>query len=152
MLLSIFGANRAFRSLSGSNSEDRIESDRTASERVDTFTDNNEGDRIASQPNASSSNARTLTEDGELVLTPLQVAGTFIQRQKRIEEDPTVRGTEVAVIAVADGAAPENSPTAAQPTTITNDQTYTPPTSTNPTSPRPTNTTPSTEPAVPALW
>ena len=138
MLLSIFGVNRALQSLTGSDSADRI-----ASERVDAFTDTTDrGD----------SNARTRNEDGELVLTPLQEAGTFIQRQKRIEEDPAVEGTEVAVLPVSDSTASDSAPTPAQPNTINNDQTGTSSnTSTSP-SPRPTNTTPSNAPAVPALW
>ena len=148
MLLSIFGVNRAFRTLTGNPQEDRIES-----VEIDAFESaDGEGDRTASQTNAQLSNtARTFNEDGELDLTPLQTAGTFIQRQKRIEEDPTVLGTEVSVFAVADGAAANSASTAAQPNTITTDQS--PATDPTPsTSSRPTSTAPAAAPAVPALW
>lgn len=150
MLLSAFGVERAFRSLRGDNPEERIEST-----RVDTFADDearSDRTRTASQSDARLSDVRNFNEDGELELTPLQEAGTFIQRQKRIAEDPTVLGTEVAVLSVSNDVASDSPAPAAQPTTITNDQTYTPPTSTN-TSARPTNPEPSTAaPAVPALW
>ena len=150
MLLSIFGVNRALQSLTGSDSADRIES-----ERVDAFTDtNSRGDRAGSQSDSNQSNsiARTRTEDGELILTPLQTAGTFIQRQKRIEEDPTVQGTQVAVTPVSDGTASDSASTSAQPNTITGNQTDTPSNTSTAPSPRPTNTTPAKAPAVPALW
>lgn len=144
MLLSIFGVSRAFRSLTGSEPE-RIESS-----RVDAFTATNEPDassRTARQNDASTPDIRTRNEDGELEFTPLQTAGTFIQRQQRIEEDPTVLATEVSVVAVADDSA--STPT--QNNTINGDQTSTSetPSSTAPT----TSTAPATAPAaVPALW
>ena len=147
MLLSIFGVNRAFRTLTGSPEEGRIES-----ERVDSFNSDDEvRDRTASQSNDRRSQAaRTLNDNGELILTPLQTAGTFIQRQKRIEEDPAVLGTEVSVVAVADGAN-SNASTTAQPNSITTNQSGTTNSTAN-TSSRPASAAPATAPAVPALW
>ncbi|MGB3768118.1 MAG: hypothetical protein WA947_16295 [Phormidesmis sp.] len=148
MLLSIFGVSRAFRSLSGNDPEARTESS-----RVDSFTDSNEpgsSSRTGSQNNAQPADVRTLDDEGELVFTPLQTAGTFIQRQQRIEEDQTVSATEVSVVAVADNVA--DTPPASQGNTITNDQSATSDTSTS-TSSESTSTSPAaTSPAVPALW
>ena len=145
MLLSIFGVSRAFRSLSGNDPEARTESS-----RVDSFTDSNElgsSSRTGSQNNAQPADVRTLDDEGELVFTPLQTAGTFIQRQQRLEEDPTVSATEVSVVAVADSVA--DTPTASQGDTITGDQSEI----STPTSSRPPSTAPAaTAPAVPALW
>lgn len=152
LLMSIFGVSRAFRSLTGTSSQDnRIES-------VDIFQDEDDSaasDRISTRERtrAQVTDARTRNEDGELVLNPLQEAGTFIQRQKRIEEDPTVAGTEVAVLSVSNGTTSSGtSTTAVQPNTITN--------TTQPSNPEPTTSAtrsrvtsaPATAPAVPALW
>ena len=160
MLLSIFGVGRAFRYLTGNTPEDRPEDrieDRIESTRVETFADDNDRQdrtRTASQSDTRIADARNFNEDGELELTPLQVAGTFIQRQKRIEEDPTVLGTEVAVLSVSNDVASDTPAPAAQSNTITSDQTYTPPRTgnTSTTSTRPANPEPATAPAVPALW
>ncbi len=141
LLLSIFGVSRAFRSLTGNASEERTESS-----RVDAFTDSNEPEassRTANQNDAQIPDPRTRNEAGELEFTPLQTAGTFIQRQQRIEEDSTVSDTEVSVVAVADSSIADSAPTSAQGDTTTTDQSET--TST-------TDTTPATSPAVPALW
>ena len=144
VLLSIFGVSRAFRSLNGSN----LAEESTQSSRVDSFTSSNDPDdsqRTASQSNTEVPNVRTRNEEGELEYTPLQTAGTFIQRQQSLEVDPTVLDTEVSVLAVADG-------TAAQGNTIGTDQSDASGTdsSTNPEST--SSTTPTTSPAVPALW
>ena len=156
ILMSIFGASRAFRSITGQDSAD----ERIESVRVDPFA--SEGDQTLAQSDsrtsteaASQSNGgadvRTLDENGEIVLSPLQEAGTFIQRQKRIEEDPTVLGTEVTVLAVADSATVGTGSVTAEPNTITPAETSPDPDSTaSPSSLN--NTAPATAPAVPALW
>lgn len=145
LLLSIFGVSRAFRSLTGNAPEERIESS-----RVDAFTDSNEPEASSqttnqndAQNDAQIPDPRTRNEAGELEFTPLQTAGTFIQRQQRIEEDSTVSDTEVSVVAVADSPIVDSTPIPAQGDTITTDQSET--TSTP-------DTTPATSPAVPALW
>lgn len=156
VLASIFGVRRAFRSLTGSNTQDdRIESvDAFQDDDGDFIASDSQQERLRQRTRAQLADARTRDENGELVLSPLQAAGTFIQRQKRIEEDPTVEGTEVAVLSISNGAAfdsTSSTSTAAQPNTIT-------PT-TQPSAPEPavtsrprTTAAPATAPAVPALW
>ena len=141
LLLSIFGVSRAFRSLTSNAPEERIESS-----RVDAFTASNETDdssRTASSQDAQIPDVRTRNEAGDLELTPLQTAGTFIQRQQSTEEDPTVLDTEVSVVPVTELA--DNPPTSTQGNT-TSDQSGT--TNSNSSA----STTPATSPAVPALW
>lgn len=156
--MSIFGVSRAFRSLTGSSQDNRTE-------RVDAFQGEGDSDFVASdssqeglrqrngdRTSAQLADARTRDENGELVLNPLQEAGTFIQRQKRIEEDPTVAGTEVAVLSVSDGSAANSTSTTAQPNTITpTTQSSNPESTTATTRPRATSA-PASAPAVPALW
>lgn len=147
LLLSIFGVNRAFRSLTGNPPE----TERIESSRVDAFTASDKADDsrpAASQSNAPATDIRTRNEAGELEFTPLQTAGTFVQRQKSIAEDPTVSSTKVSVLAVADDASTNSTATSAQSNTITTDQSGT----TSSTSPKPASTKPATSPAVPALW
>ena len=155
LLLSIVGANRAFQSISGSDQDDPISS--VNDTRVDPFSDvgDRQSDRARSQSNSRPIDSeRERNEDGELILRPLETAGTYIQRQKRIEEDPIVSATEVEIVAFGNGAAASNTPPAAQSNTIATDQS--PPTTNTNTNTtvgsRPTSPAPTTAPAVPALW
>lgn len=83
------------------------------------------------------------SSDTNLALLPLEEAGTFIQRQKRVEEDKIVTNTKVNVIPVA------NNSVAAQGDTVTPQAPAT--TTTTPSAPRPAATG-NNAPAVPALW
>ncbi|MGB3295497.1 MAG: hypothetical protein WBB01_21145 [Phormidesmis sp.] len=81
--------------------------------------------------------------DDSSALTPVEEAGTYIQRQQRAEEDGAVAGTSVTVIPAAD-----NGTVSAQGNTTVEPQ---------PDSPEPAATTApaqpgATAPAVPALW
>ncbi len=84
--------------------------------------------------------------------SPLEKAGTYVQRQKRVEEDSIIAATDVNVIPIADESA-----VATQGNTAVNPQPTAPepaPTSSSqPTAPNTTTTSaPSAPAAVPALW
>lgn len=97
----------------------------------------------ASQPDDSFISQAEGTADPNAALSPVEEAGTYIQRQQGLGEDGTVAGTPVNVI-----PANEGSSTPANPDTTVDPQ---------PTSPEPAPTTApaqpaSPPPAVPALW
>ncbi len=149
LLLSIFGVSRAFRSLA-SNAPDA----RQESSRVDTFVASNETDassRTPSSKDAQIPDVRTRNAAGELEFTPLQTAGTFIQRQQGIEANPTVSDTDVSVLPVADSSAADSPATPAQGNTIPGNPSATPNPNTSTNNPKP-NPKPAPSPAVPALW
>lgn len=97
-----------------------------------------------SQPDDSFISQADGSAEPNAALSPVEEAGTYIQRQQGLEEDGTVAGTPVNVIP-ADG----DGPVAAQDNTTVDPQ---------PTSPEPATTTAPTQPptstptAVPALW
>lgn len=113
---------------------------------LSTNTNRNTGDsayRSATQaPNnqvsAQSNSSTQLAQNG----SPLDEAGSYIQRQKRVEEDRAITDTEVSITPTTG-----KSPISEAPNTIV------PPSPT--TRPAPTTTAPKPStpaPAVPALW
>lgn len=133
-LLAIMGIRSAANWLAQSNAEqdsmvsvntNRLESDRSS--------------RVRSEANPVISQSDGISET--IPNSPLEEAGTYIQRQKRVDQDQIISKTDVDVIPSA-----EQGVSAARDTTGINGGVDTTPT------PRPT---PSTSPAstpVPALW
>jgi hypothetical protein len=116
------------------NSIERDSAYRSASQSNSRLNDSgNQNNQITSQANDVQSD-----QDG----SPLDEAGSYIQRQKRVEEDGAVTDTTVNVIPAANGSA--NNNVSAQSNTAVSPQPTRPVRST----PRPA--TPA--PAVPALW
>lgn len=84
--------------------------------------------------------------DANQPLSPIEEAGTYIQRQKRVEQDAVIANTPVEIIPNSSG-----TPVASQSNTVVNPQ---------PTAPAPVTTTTPSTPAVtpaiadpiPALW
>jgi len=152
-LLAILGVSRAMSWLGQSTAEttpdDRIvaiESDSPESagsaarlSQADGQFDNQTISQADSIERQADSIDRTKS-DANLARLPLEEAGTFIQRQKRVEEDKIVTNTRVDVIPVA------NNNVAAQSDTITPQE----PAAASDT--RPATQTTNTPPAVPALW
>ena len=91
----------------GTRTEDDIVVDRN-SDRINAQT-NQETDQGTAQPN------------NILTFSPLEEAGTYIQRQKRVERDSFVAATEVEAIPIA-SAAPDTRVTQPAPTTVTDNQ------------------------------
>jgi hypothetical protein len=117
--------------LSNTNRVERDSVYRSANQTSDSL--NNQNAQVRSRGDGSVE----LAQNG----SPLDEAGSYIQRQKRVEEDAAIEKTEVQV-SQATGSAP---PVSAQPTTrVTPSPTPTP----TPT-PKPITTA---SPAVPALW
>ena len=146
-LLSIFGIRGAWSWLAESRT---TESDRIAAIDRNTIngTEGNFSDRV--QAVDSQDNVRVDGQNidaAELVnsietLTPLQEAGTYIQRQKRVERDAVVAQTEVDVVPLDDATALQGNTTNVQPEPIAAEPgTRTQPSATAPASP-----------AIPALW
>ncbi|MGB7250042.1 MAG: hypothetical protein WBC73_13975 [Phormidesmis sp.] len=135
-LLAIFGVSRAVNWLNQSAAtatEDRI----PVTSVNDNTSDEPSDDSFISQADGTGDG---IEGDVNLNALPLEEAGSYIQRQKSMEEDPQIAGTQVNVIAAADAA--DDNATTAQPTTVTP--------SPSP-SPAPATTSPAA-PAVPALW
>ncbi len=112
-------------------------------------------DSIANDPDASRINAQTGqpsdqqtdgTQTGTLTFSPLEEAGTYIQRQKRVERDSFVAATQVDAqpVASSDSAATQaqSDSRVEQPAPDTVSDTQ---------SSQPSSAAPSS-PAVPALW
>ncbi len=97
----------------------------------------------SSQPDDSFISQAEGTADPNAALSPVEEAGTYIQRQQGLGEDGTVAGTPVNIIAVN-----EDSATSAQNDTTVDPQ-PTAPESEPTTAPAPPASTPT---AVPALW
>ncbi|MEO1395364.1 MAG: hypothetical protein AAFV90_20880 [Cyanobacteria bacterium J06634_5] len=169
-LMAILGVSRAMSWLTQSTATSRSDN-RIEAVRGDGTTTNANGDSVfSSQPNGQSDqllsqadsvngndagttlNGQTgsQSDDSTVDLTaqpgllPLEAAGTYIQRQKRVEEDKIVAGTNINVSAATNAAA---GSTAAQADTVTPQPTAAPNTS----AARPATAAPS-QPAVPALW
>jgi len=129
------------RSSSSSGSGSQNDADRLNSQSDGIFNEEtiSQADRGIDDSSAESS-----------INAPLEEAGTYVQRQKRVEEDSVVAATDVNVIPLADA-----STVSAQGNTAVNPQPTAPetaPTSTSqPTAPAATST-PSAPAAVPALW
>ncbi|MEM9091430.1 MAG: hypothetical protein AAGC93_22160 [Cyanobacteria bacterium P01_F01_bin.53] len=151
-LMAILGVSRAMSWLTQSNAKTgnqivAVEADKT---NVNGTTDINrisQGDNTSSSQSATSQSDATITSPADatgedtIVLLPLEEAGTYIQRQKRVEEDKTIAQTEINVVPVANNNVP-----AAESDTIT-------PNVPASTSAAPSQTRPTTSaPAVPALW
>jgi len=147
-LLAIFGIQGAFSWLSQSP---RDNSDRIAA--VDSGTNDSLNNRSTSTGNSRinvDSSELSSTRDGRTselaTFSPLEEAGTYIQRQKRVERDTVVAQTQVDVIPVASAnntAVPvQNDTRVTQPSTST---------AQSPSTSRPAAASSSTE-AVPALW
>ena len=88
----------------GTRTEDDIVADRNR-ERINAQTDQRTGQE-------------TTQPDNILTFSPLEEAGTYIQRQKRVERDSFVAATEVEAIPIA-SAAPDTRVTQPAPTTVT---------------------------------
>jgi septal ring-binding cell division protein DamX len=145
-LLAIMGIRSATNWLTQSNAnttqQDSVLSNTNRVERDSIY-------RSANQGNDSLNNQNTQVRsrgDGSVELaqngSPLDEAGSYIQRQKRVEEDAVIERTQVQV-SQANGS----TPVSAQPNTQVT------PSPTPTATPTPTPTRPATaSPAVPALW
>ncbi|MEL6937573.1 MAG: hypothetical protein AAFO84_00090 [Cyanobacteria bacterium J06598_1] len=143
-LLAIFGVRSAANWLNGSTEDTRT--DTIVS--VEGNRGNGTRDSVVSQENSTRTNARfgdqSETQGSEtLTFSPLEEAGTYIQRQKRVERDAIVADTRVDAVPIANN----NTPTAATPDTRV---TQPAPSSTTQTA-QPSPTAPAAK-AVPALW
>ncbi|MEO0769323.1 MAG: hypothetical protein AAFY72_07800 [Cyanobacteria bacterium J06649_4] len=151
-LLAIFGIRGAFSWLSNSPQT-------TNRDRVVAIDGNNTGNsagnfndriRVADDQNnvqVDGQNSQPSTSSPSTVaqnLTPLQEAGTYIQRQKRVERDPIVAQTQVDVVPIST----DNTTTAQNNTRVTPQPTAT---SSNTQSSQRTPAAPASQ-AVPALW
>jgi cell division septation protein DedD len=149
LLLAIFGINRAASWLTQSNRADNANgqiaiSANETNDRDGLFGNRQEDDVVISQPNGTQNIdlESDRVQNDTLGSAPLERAGTYIQRQKRVETDPVVASSQVniePVTATGPQAAP-NSVETDQPTVI--------PTPT----PTPQPTARPAAPAVPALW
>lgn len=151
-LLAILGVSRAMSWLGQSTAttpDDRIvaiESDGTQATGNASRLSQTESQADGQFDNQTLSQADSIdsaSSDTNLALLPLEEAGTFIQRQKRVEEDKIVTNTKVNVIPVA------NNSVAAQGDTVTPQAPAT--TTPTPSESRPAATG-NNAPAVPALW
>ena len=117
---------------------DLTESDanQTTGTRIeDSIVRDRNSERINAQTNAQGSQS-----SNPLTFSPLEEAGTYIQRQKRVERDSFVATTQVEAISLSsDGVAAQSDTQIAQPapTNVSDGQ---------PSQARPAST------AVPALW
>jgi len=127
-------AERDSSPIAGTRVEDRIIADRN-SDRISAQTDGQ-----ANTP----ANPQSTQQTDTLTFSPLEEAGTYIQRQKSVEQDTLIAATTVEAVPLA-----SSTPVAAQsdsrvtqptPTTVTNNQ----PSEARPAAPA--------SPAVPALW
>ncbi|MEL6160553.1 MAG: hypothetical protein AAGJ95_07885 [Cyanobacteria bacterium J06554_11] len=147
-LLAIFGIRGAFSWLS--QSPQRTQSDQVAV-NGDGATDSEFVDRLpapGTQADGRSDQPAGLSSDA-LTLSPLEEAGTYIQRQKRVERDPIVADTRVDVVPAATSAA-NNAATQAQPNTQI-DQSGAATSPNQSASGTPATAAPASQ-AVPALW
>ncbi|MEN8444633.1 MAG: hypothetical protein ABG776_06425 [Cyanobacteria bacterium J06555_13] len=124
------GSNRVLNEES-SNRDSVFNSNREASQR-----DIRVGDRNTTDTRANELAQVTNT------FSPLEEAGTYIQRQKRVERDPVVAASTVTINAVAN-----NTPTAAASDTRVSQ----PGAASNTQATQPSSTAPASQ-AVPALW
>ena len=146
-LLSIFGIRGAWSWLAESRT---TESDRIAA--IDSSTANNADGNFSDRVQAVDRQGNVQVdgqnvEDAELInstetLTPLQEAGTYIQRQKRVERDAIVARTEVDVVPLDDATALQGNAAGGQTESIA----AAPGTRTRP------STTAPASPAIPARW
>ena len=107
------------------------------------------GRRSQSNQVISQADGQSTTNSADLAISPLEEAGTYIQRQKRVELDPIIANTPVDVISNTVSAQSDttvNPQPPATTTTPTSPQTNTTTTTAQPASPAPAS------PAVPALW
>lgn len=133
-LLAILGVNRAINWLNRSTTT----SERQEQQVVAVNADGLEED--SARIRASGQSVNSTAGDSATATSPLEEAGTYIQRQKRVGEDRIVTNTQVNVIPTASS----NAPTTAQGNTTVTPQ----PQASRETSasPKPAST------AVPALW
>ena len=110
--------------------------------RDDSVNGDDAGTTLNGQTDSQSDDS-TVDLTAQPGLLHLEAAGTYIQRQKRVEEDKIVAGTNINVSAATNAA----GSTAAQADTVTPQPTAAP----NTTAARPATAAPS-HPAVPALW
>ncbi len=142
--VSILGVRSAIGWLIQSNAnnaaEDRLlAGDFTAgSNSASQFTSQNSDPGSNSDGNPSGNQTPGLANDANRVVSPLEEAGTYVQRQQRVQEDSAIAQTSVDVVEVTD---PSPTPSAQNDTT--------------PTTPPPASTAPTERPApssVRALW
>lgn len=159
------------RSSSDSSSDDSaaIQPNRTTGDELPTFdqieSDRAQNNRSEDRRSDNSTVSQANNAASVQTLPALEEAGSYIQRQQRVELDPVIAATPVEVIPVVD-----SDPVAARPDTVNPQQptaddipSFTRPDTTpspsapiSSTQPTRTNTTPSTAPTandpVPALW
>lgn len=125
------------RSPSSLSSDSQNDADRLNSQSDGIFNDEtiSQADRGIDDSSAESS-----------INDPLEQAGTYVQRQKRVEEDSIIAATDVNVIPIADA-----SDVATQGNTAVNPQPNAPESASTGQA-APTTTTTSAPAAVPALW
>ena len=121
---------------------------RSSSSRSDADRLNSQSDGVFNEETIRQADRGIDDSSAEsLINAPLEEAGTYVQRQKRVEEDSVVAATDVTVIPLAEAPA-----ASAQGNTAVNSQ-PTAPASTSISQPTaPTTSTPSAPAAVPALW
>lgn len=135
-LLAIAGINSASNWLKQGNSTNNTQDSITSINGNNTRSQSN---RVISQADGTTAN-----NSADLTISPLREAGTYIQRQKRVEQDAVIAQTDVNVIpnttaAQGNTTADPQPPVTAAPNTRTTQPTAT----SQPTAPAP---------AVPALW
>ena len=141
-LLALLGVRSAANWLNGSTTSN--EAERTVSVEGDRSGDRfTEGGTEQTQTNARFSDLSGELADETFALTPLETAGTYVQRQKRAERDAVVATTTVEAVPTSNTA---TNPVPAQPTTRVEQ-----PAPSNVSASQPSAPSPSA-PAVPALW
>ncbi len=111
-LLAIFGIGRAFSWLTESPSNDNFADRGAPAERAtdeDSFISDQNGDRqlISQTDNETISQSNDSLSEDVLAPTPLETAGTYIQRQKGAELDQIIADSNVDATPLAnDGAVP----------------------------------------------
>lgn len=106
------------------------------SNSVSQFTGQNSNSSGTQTPNPDNNAIGTDQTADNRVVSPLEQAGTYVQRQQRVQEDSAIAQTPVNIVP-------------------TSDTTPSPPAQGNTTTPQPASTTTVTEPAAPrvrALW
>lgn len=158
----LFGVSRAISWITQSPEKDEqriavVEGDRSGRDTrsVGAQSDGQSDGLFDENTNGSSSGslATELGTETSFDLSPLEEAGTYVQRQKRVERDPEVLNTQVEIApnAAFDTATNPTTPTPAQPDTRVPDQPE-PSTAAPARQPsRPASAAPAA-PAVPALW
>lgn len=158
-LLALLGVRSASNWLNGGTAEreadrttalegDRLEGSRSGDSTEGFTSSEGRGTRFdRTQTNVRFSDQSDPRAEESLAFTPLEEAGTYIQRQQRAARDATVASTSVEAVPIANNNA--SPPTPAQPNTRVTQPAPTRVADTQPSTP--SSAAPSA-PAVPALW